>query len=311
MCAIITRRLRIVKKSGRGGGISMRIRRYLAVLLLTALLISTLCCPTASASVKVKVNSSSAYVYQKPSSSSKHIKCPAGVKLTCTGYSGSWARVSYKGNTGYMRIQYLNLTNRVKAYTKSSTTVYKKASSSSKLCTISAGSTVYAIGYSGGYVRIQNKSGSQTGYVKSSKLSKNSAYKKSSSGSAKVNSSSSSKLAKVLSAAKSKLGVRYGKGGLDCSGFTRYCYSKIGVKLKGNSKKQANDSRFSMISSISKLKVGDLLYFDTNGDGVCDHSAIYIGSKKFVEASQGAGKIRTKKFDSYYKKFFMWGRRVL
>lgn len=297
----------------------MRIRRYLAVLLVTALLISTVFCPTATASVKVKVNSSSASVYQKPSGSSKHIKCPSGLKLTCTGYSGGWARVSYKGRTGYMRIQDLNLTNRVKAYTKSSTTVYKKASSSSKLCTISAGSTVYAIGYSGGYVRIQNKSGSQTGYVKASKLSKNSSYKKSSSGSSSSSkkssgslkvTSSSSKLADVLKAAKSKLGTPYGKGGMDCSGFTRFCYGEINVKLKSNSKNQAADSRFKMITSISKLKTGDLIYFDTDGDGTCDHSAIYIGSKKFVEASKGAGKVRTKKFDSAYKRFFMWGRRV-
>ena len=296
----------------------MRIRRYLAVLLLTALLVTTLCCPTASASVKVKVNSSSAYVYQKPSKSSKHIKCPANVKLDCTGYSGSWARVSYKGNTGYMRIEYLNLTNRVKAYTKSSATVYKKASGSSKLCTIEAGSTVYAIGYSGGYVRIQNKSGSQTGYIKSSKLSKNSSYKKSSSGSkssgsskGSSSSSSSSKLATVLKAAKSMLGAPYGKNGLDCSGFTRRCFAEVGVKLKSTSRKQANDSHFPMVSSISKLKKGDLIFFDTDRDGKCDHVSIYIGSNKFVEASKGAGKVRTKKFDSAYKKFFMWGRRVL
>ena len=289
----------------------MRLRRYLAVLLLTALLTAVVFCPSASASFKVKINSSSSAVYQSPSTSSAHVRGVAGVKLTCTAYSGSWARVSYKGHTGYMKIKYLNLVNRVTGYTKSSTSVYKSASGSTKLGTLPAGSTVYAIGYADGYVRIQNKSGSVTGYVKSSNLSRSSAYKKSaSSGSS---SQPVSKLTKLLNTAKAQLGKPYGKsnGGYDCSSFTRYCYSKIGVSLKGNSQKQAADGRFSKISSISSLAKGDLLYFDTDGDGTCDHTAIYLGGNTFIEASKGAGKVRTKSFDSAYRKFFMWGRRVL
>lgn len=275
------------------------MRKLLAAVLALALLGST-----ALASFKVKIYSPSAKVYQSPSTSAEHIDGVAGFTLNCTAASGEWARVSHKGKTAYMKIADLNLTNRVKAYANSSAPVYKEASSSSKLGTLSVGSVVYAVGYEKGYVRIENKSGSATGYVKPEHLSKKPV---------KAGASSKSKLGTLLNTAKAQLGKPYGSStptAFNCSSLVRYCYDKIGYSMKSTAAKQAADERLLKITSISALKAGDVICFDTDEDGTCDHVGLYVKGDMYVEASHGAGVVRTNKLNSYYRRVFMWARRV-
>ena len=147
-------------------------RRFAVILMMVALLITCLT-PALAASVKAKINSSSARVYNVPSTSAKaSVRAVKGIRVNVTGYANGWARISYNGHTGYMQSKYLNLVNRVKAYTSKSTPVYKQASSSStRLGTLSTASTVYVVGRSGSYFRVQNQSGSVTGYIAGSNLS--------------------------------------------------------------------------------------------------------------------------------------------
>lgn len=275
---------------------------FLALILLT-----TCFCSTAeAASFKVKINSSSAQVYKSPSSSSAHVSGVKGTTLNCTGYSGGWACVKYKGQTAYMKIKDLNLADRVKVYAKSSTSVYKSASSSAKIGTLAAGSAVYAIGYSNGYVRVQNSSGSVTGYVKLSQVSKDSSYKG-------LSNSNSSKLTVLLNTAKAQLGKPYGYSTpttFNCSSLVRYCYGKIGYSLKSTAAKQSVDNRMAKITKISSLKPGDVICFDCDEDGTCDHVGMFLKGNSYIEASHGAGKVRINEFDSYYRRVFMWARRV-
>lgn len=297
-----------------------------AALALTLMLLGS----TGLASFKVKIYSSSAKVYQTPSVSAAHIDGVAGVTLKCTATSGDWARVSYKNRTAYMKIADLNLTNRVKAYAKSSTPVYNKASASTKLGTLATGSVVYAVGYQNGYVRVENKSGSATGYVKASQLSKkavkaipgevstagSSSVKSSSAKSSSAKSSSgksSSKLTTLINTAKAQIGKPYGysaPSSFNCSSLVRYCYRKVGYSMKSTAAKQAADDRLTKISSISKLKPGDVICFDTDGDGTCDHVGLFVSGSTYIEASHGAGVVRTNKLNSYYRRVFMWARRV-
>lgn len=314
-----------------------RLRRILTALL-AALLLVAACTPAAlAASFKAKINSSSAKVYSSPSTSSKYsVPAVKNVTVTVTGYSDGWARISYKGNTGYIPVKYLNLTNRIKAYAAKSTAVYKSASSSSsRLGTLSLGSAVYVVGVSGDYCRVQNRSGSLTGYVRSDNLatkaemeaaydawkkSQSSASGGSSSGgsssggssSGSSSESSTSKIDKVLELAVSLVGRPYAlddnpPSSFNCSSFVKYCMEKYGYSMQGTAASQASDSRYAKITS--GYQKGDVLCFDTDSDGVCDHTAIYMGSSKFVEASQSAGKVQTNSLTSWYKEHLLWARR--
>lgn len=313
------------------------LRRALALLMMVVLLMAT-GAPALAASFKAKINSSSAKVYSLPSTSrGVSVKAVRGTTVKVTAYAKGWARISYKGHTGYIPVKYLNLTNRIKAYTAKSTPVYKSASSSSsKLGTLSIGKAVYVVGVSGDYYRVQNSSGSVTGYVKSGNLTTKAklteAYNKwkqeqessssngggsGSNGGGSSNggsSSTSDKLSKVISLAKSLIGRGYAindnpPSTFNCSSFVEYCMEKYGFSMQGTAVKQASDGRYAKISSMSDIKAGDVLCFDTNNDGVCDHTAICTGKGSFIEASENAGVVQTNSMTDWYKDHFMHARR--
>jgi cell wall-associated NlpC family hydrolase/phage tail protein X len=104
---------------------------------------------------------------------------------------------------------------------------------------------------------------------------------------------------------------RYGStggGSFDCSGFTRFVYSRKGVSLPHSAKEQFHQGR-----SISRgdLKPGDLVFFHTVTSGI-SHVGIYAGNGKFVHASsRRSGGVRVDRLDSgYYSGAFRGARRV-
>ncbi len=325
-----------------------KMLRRLLVITLSVMLLSATCAPALAASFKAKINSASARVYSGPSKSSKYsVSAPKGATVTVTGYAKGWARIEHKGNVGYIPVKYLNLTERIKAYTIKSTSVYKgDSSSSTKLGTIPKATVVYVVGYSNGYCRVQNSSGFITGYVDKDRLASESevrqaykAYKEylewkenqsgsssgsgGSSGSGSGGSGSSSgsgsqtpasSIDKVIALAKALVGRPYAldanpPASFNCSAFVEYCMEKCGYSMNGTAASQASDSRHEKVSDVSDIKKGDVLCFDTDEDGVCDHTAIYLGSGKFIEASQNAGKVQTNSIDDWYEEHFMFARR--
>ena len=292
------------------------VQKWICAILAVALLVA--CAPAALAtSYSAKINSSACKVYKSASTSSK-VLCSdvKDLNVSITGYSGDWAKIEYKGYTGYVKCEYLTLRSRLTAYTAKSTPVYKRASSSSsKLGTLGTGSTVYVVGMDDGYYRIQNRSGSVTGYVKSGYLTATKPKtSSSSSGSSSGSSGSATGVDKAISVAKSLLGKPYAvsdnpPSSFNCSSFVEYCLEKAGFSVKGTAAAQAADSSLAKISSTSSLKKGDILCFDTDGDGTCDHTALYLGSGSFIEASQNAGKVQTNSLSSWYKSHLLWARR--
>lgn len=290
------------------------VQKWICAILAVVLLVA--CAPAALAtSYSAKINSSACKVYKSASTSSK-VLCSdvKDLSVSITGYSGDWAKIEYKGYTGYVKCEYLTLRSRLTAYTAKSTPVYKRASSSSsKLGTLGTGSTVYVVGMDDGYYRIQNRSGSVTGYVKSGYLT--ATKPKTSSGSPSSGSTVSvTGVDKAISVAKSLLGRPYAvsdnpPSSFNCSSFVEYCLEKAGFSVKGTAAAQAADSSLAKISSTSSLKKGDILCFDTDGDGTCDHTALYLGSGSFIEASQNAGKVQTNSLSSWYKSHLLWARR--
>jgi len=127
----------------------------------------------------------------------------------------------------------------------------------------------------------------------------------------------SSKTETVIEWALAQLGKKYvygeeGPNVFDCSGFTQFCYLKVGVRLN-RSAQSVGYNNGKKIESVSDLVRGDLVCFNTIDDNdLSDHVGIYLGNNKFIHASSGAGKVVISDLSSgYYKRVFSWGRRVL
>ena len=131
--------------------------------------------------------------------------------------------------------------------------------------------------------------------------------------------SNAQKLEYAIYVGQNQLGKPYvygteGTESFDCSGFTRYCFKKIGITLKRNAQQQGYDDTYTKIESVSALKRGDMVFFNTvSSDGdLCDHSGIYLGSGWFIHASSGQAKVVVSNLSSgYYNRVFSWGRRIL
>ena len=122
----------------------------------------------------------------------------------------------------------------------------------------------------------------------------------------------------MIYVAQSNLGKPYvygatGTSSFDCSGLTQYSFKKAGINLKRTAYSQGYDTTYTKISSISDLKRGDLIFFNTISDSdQCDHVGIYLGGKCFIHASSGGHKVVVSSVASgYYNRVFSWGRRIL
>lgn len=286
-----------------------------------------------AASISAVINTNNVRVYQKASTKSKSIKVKKGLKVTVKAYSTKtgWAQITRGKYTGYIPLKYVNRVNPVKAYAARNATVYKTASTSKKLLSVSKGDVFYVLGADGGFSRIQNKSGSKVGYIKTSDITYTKPKVSSSSSSAssampaslrsstsKNGSSSKAKIEYVIYVAQNLLGKPYSSKSnppksFDCATFTHYCYdmARKGY-IKSSAKSQGYDSRMAQISH-SNLKRGDLVCFNTNekdGD-LSDHVGIYLGGGYFIHASSSGGKVMLSSLSSgYYKRTFTCGRRI-
>ncbi len=81
-----------------------------------------------------------------------------------------------------------------------------------------------------------------------------------------------------------------GPQGFDCSGFTMYVFSKMGISLPHSSSAQR-----ASVQSVSSPQPGDLVFVYNGGGGSVGHVAIYAGGGYWWEASNpsvGVGKHR-------------------
>ncbi|HET9944173.1 MAG TPA: C40 family peptidase [Actinomycetes bacterium] len=96
----------------------------------------------------------------------------------------------------------------------------------------------------------------------------------------------SASAANVLSIARQVASGAYyayggsGPSGFDCSGFTSYVFSKVGISLPHSSSAQA-----SVATRVSSPQPGDLVFVYNGGGGSIGHVAIYAGNGYWWEAS--------------------------
>jgi cell wall-associated NlpC family hydrolase len=90
----------------------------------------------------------------------------------------------------------------------------------------------------------------------------------------------------AVSIAERYLGVRYVWGGgdpssgFDCSGFVRYVYAQLGIRLPHYA---ASQYAITMHVDPSQLQPGDLVFFEPRADGP-GHVGMYVGNGVFIEA---------------------------
>ncbi len=194
------------------------------------------------------------------------------------------------------------------------TKVYKSASTSSRvLGTLKAGTTVTVLDEWGDWCKV--KKGSSTGYVLSTAFEEEIPPEPAPTPTPAPRDDS--KAETVIEAAMDKLGRPYvygatGPNSYDCSGFTRYAYSKVGISLAHSAYSQGYNAPVRL--TVEQLQRGDLVFFNTNkSDGdLCDHVGIYLGKGQFIHASSGKGRVIVSTLTTgYYAGVFSWGRKVL
>ena len=126
------------------------------------------------------------------------------------------------------------------------------------------------------------------------------------------------KLEYVIYVGQNQLGKPYvfgaqGTSSFDCSGFTKYCFKQIDITLQRTAINQGYDDSYTRIDSVSELRRGDMVFFNTTSDrDLSDHAGIYLGAGYFIHASSGQAKVVVSNLASgYYNRVFSWGRRII
>ena len=272
------------------------------------------------------VTGSSVNLRKGPGTSYTVIKALSrGTEVGYISESNGWAKVNYNGTIGYMSAKYLGsestqapsdnnqssteeTVKATKVVTGSSVNLRKGPGTSyTVIKALGRGTEVGYISESNGWAKV-NYNGT-IGYMSASYL-----------GNASDNSNNStskpseSNVESVMSYAKKQLGKPYvwgaeGPDSFDCSGFTQYVFkNSVGISIPRVSKDQSKHGQF---VSRSELQRGDLVFFDTSGDGAVNHVGIYMGENQFIHASSGGGKVVISEMNSYYSPRYINARRVL
>lgn len=122
----------------------------------------------------------------------------------------------------------------------------------------------------------------------------------------------------LINAAAENLGVGYHGGGItpsegfDCSGLMYSTFKKFDITLPRSSNDMAKIGRKLRGSDI---KVGDLIFFKTNGKSVINHvgmvTEINPDEIKFIHSSTQKGVIISSTKEPYYERTFAQANRIL
>lgn len=97
--------------------------------------------------------------------------------------------------------------------------------------------------------------------------------------------------------------------GIDCSAFTQKVYANsLRVYIPRTAREQYR--KWDVFKDKSKLKFGDLVYFDTSNKYFPGHVGIYLGSNLFAHASSSKGVIISSLENNYFKKKFVGANRI-
>lgn len=151
------------------------MRKMFKSIIVLALIAAMLCSSALAAGYGAKVLTNTMTVYNSSKQSIGALV--QGTSFGVTAVSGNWAKISYKGKTGYASLSNIIFDNKVAAVANQDTginfvTRASYANNQYYSATLSAGTGVYVVGKKGDYALVSNAAGSALGYVKLSALSK-------------------------------------------------------------------------------------------------------------------------------------------
>ena len=219
-----------------------------------------------ASSVKVRSGAGTSY--------SEVNKASRGEKAYIVGIKDGWYNVIFENTVGYIRSDYLELTE-VPYENKASKNTPKFF-----------------------------RAGKSTGVsVSASALNGSSASSGSSSSSGSTGTSSGSALGnKIVSTAKQYLGVPYKWGGtdpsgFDCSGFVYYVLRSNGINI---SRTQTAMYAEGTPVSKSQLQPGDVVFFQNTYKAGLSHCGIYVGDGQFIHAPSSGKTVSYADLNSSY-----------
>lgn len=128
--------------------------------------------------------------------------------------------------------------------------------------------------------------------------------------------SSEAKADSIIAAGMKYLGTPYEFGAstsrsdaFDCSSFAYRAYNEgAGIKLPRTSVKQ---SAMGTEVSLNALQKGDLVFFDTDYDGIINHVGIYVGDDQMINATRSKGVVVISLHNSYWEPRIVKAMRIL
>ena len=106
-----------------------------------------------------------------------------------------------------------------------------------------------------------------------------------------------------------KWGGNTPSSGLDCSGFVRYVFKKsLGITLPRTAAEMA---RLGKNIPLTKLKPGDLLFFNTMGGKRISHMGMYLGNNQFIQSPRTGKTIEVSELSGYYRRKFVGAKRMV
>jgi len=103
-----------------------------------------------------------------------------------------------------------------------------------------------------------------------------------------------------------------GDQGIDCSGFMKKIYQSFTLSLPHSSREQAKlGSLVTTEWDLSRLKIGDLLFFKRNRGSQIGHTGMYIGDGKMIHSASKKGVVISNlKGSDYYNRNFVMAKRL-
>ncbi|HWR24216.1 MAG TPA: peptidoglycan-binding protein, partial [Feifaniaceae bacterium] len=119
-----------------------------------------------------------------------------------------------------------------------------------------------------------------------------------------------------IAAAMDQLGKPYvwseeGPDSFDCSGLVYYSLRLAGISTgRYNAVGFSQVSNWEAVTSLSKCRRGDLLFYKSDTNSEVNHAGIYLGNGQFIHASSSKGKVMISTTTDYYERNFVIARRI-